>query len=88
MESFEVGAALGAGAYDQERTVGSEGELAGGEQRERGGAPGRDDAAVQYPQPPPRPGLHHHDLALYCRQAAARVLRVDRNQLGHSDFLA
>jgi hypothetical protein len=81
----EVGASLSTRADDEQRALGVRGELAGGEHREGRGAPGGDDAAFEEAEPLARRRVHHDDLALDGRKIAARVLRVDRYQLGDGD---
>jgi hypothetical protein len=85
VEGLEVGAALSAGAHDQEWPVGAGGELAGGEQRERRGPPGGDDGAVEKSQPFARRGLHDDNLTPDGRLPSAGVSGVHRHQLGDRD---
>jgi hypothetical protein len=81
-----VGASLRARSDDEQGTLGARGELAGGEHGERGCASRCNHAAFEEAQTLSPRGVHHHDLALYGRQTATRVLRVDRYQFGDGDL--
>jgi hypothetical protein len=82
-----VCSALGAGADDQESSVGMGGQLPGGEKGERRRAPGGESAAVQDPEPTARRGLDHYHLALYGRKITLRVARMHRDELGDGELL-
>jgi hypothetical protein len=60
-----MGAGLGPGTHDQERSIGTWSQGPGGEQGECGGALGGDGGAVEDAESCPRPCLHHDHLPLY-----------------------
>jgi hypothetical protein len=85
-ECVQVGAALGAGADDQERTLRVGREPLRGQQRNCRRPARRDGGPIEHQAPRARSHVEHHDIALDGRPSGARVAGREGDELGDGDF--